>query len=114
MDELYFFISIIFGIIIVYQFSKTFYDSKGYYLEDPDDYKESEYFSQRFIFPVYPKYLIDRWKYHLWFFTFLLFNYMFYSIIVYLLYNSKIDINIPEFNEFQKLMYSSYPGLFGA
>lgn len=115
MEHLIFVFSSIIGIIIVYQFSKTFYDSKEYFLEDPEEFNDSDYFAQRFILPLYPKYLIDRWKYKFWFITFLIFNFMLYFIIVYLLINAEPDIkDIPNLNNFQKFIYLGHPQIFGA
>lgn len=115
MEHIIFVFSSIIGIIIVYQFSKTFYDSKEYFLEDPEEFNNSDYFAQRFILPLYPKYLIDRWKYKLWFITFLIFNFMLYFIIVYFLIKAEPDIkDIPNLNNFQKLIYLGHPQIFGA
>ena len=115
MKHLIFIFSSIIGIIIVYQFSKTFYDSKEYFLEDPEEFNDSDYFAQRFILPLYPKYLIDQWKYKFWFITFLIFNFMLYFIIVYLLINAEPDIkDIPNLNNIQKFIYLGHPQIFGA
>lgn len=115
MENIIFTFSWIIGCLIVYQFSKKFYDSQKYYLEDPKKYKESAYSAKRFILPLYPKYLIDRWKYNLWFITFLIFNFMLYAIVVNILIKSGPKIHdIPNLNDFQKFIYLGHPQIFGA